>query len=834
VKINHEFVTTVPDEPTPDVIQPSAWNAPLKVSEGLRGDLLVRDDNMPDGLNGVESSGNVGWVLTDQGFGELPEYGPPSTPSFLDQQANVVLAGPTNGPATQPSFRVLTITDLPNNVALIGDLASYVPTNRKVNGHALTSDVVVTKADIGLGVVENTALSTWPGSASITTLGTITAGTWTASAIAAQYLGAGPLTNGFVLTLVGGVSTWAAAATGGSPLPTAPLGQVLISQGAGVAPIFSAALNVSSIAIADALFNQFSLALPQGRVSASSIRPVPQSVAGPDDTPGDLFNFTNSTVSAPGGIVTGGGSFSVLARWDGTNYVVIGGVAGAGGGGPVSAGALTGTTLAANVVTSSLTTVGTIIAGTWNGDALGPAYLGAGTPTNGFVLTIASGVPTWQAAAGGSGSLAVGTSAITGGAAGSVLYHAAGNVLGEMTTTGTGTTLALSDSPSFTTKVAAPLYTGTTGTLNITASIPIQGTVTLQGNALVMSSSNAVPGTVSGNANGGNTTVTTGNGARFSSGDANGGFLLLTTGSGLGQGFSGSASLKSLSDIASGTVAVGTGDGSSSAGSTGNLSLFTGNCTAQNAAGPVGNVLVTTGSASVTRTSANPTLNAGIFNVTTGAGQSTSNTAGIASSGGAIQLFTGPGGAATAVTGVHTGGPSGNFVVATGAGGNAAAGGTPTGGDSGFVQISTGLAGTGTTPGNVGVISFRPGTVTMLTLSATQASYSMPTLAGAAANASIPITVTWNTTGVVDGALRIQVTETAKGANSLYLAIYGGVAGATIEHSIATGGVNYNLGKVRTDDRFNVAGTDGVTAGPFTTITGITVKGGIVTAISGT
>lgn len=37
------------------------------------------------------------------------------------------------------------------------DLSGYVPTSRKVNGHALTSDVTVTKSDVGLGNVTNDA-----------------------------------------------------------------------------------------------------------------------------------------------------------------------------------------------------------------------------------------------------------------------------------------------------------------------------------------------------------------------------------------------------------------------------------------------------------------------------------------------------------------------------------------------------------------------------------------------------------------------------------------------------------------------------------------------------
>jgi len=46
----------------------------------------------------------------------------------------------------------------------------------------------VTKSDVGLGNVENTALSTWAGSANITTLGTIGTGVWQGTAIANAYV----------------------------------------------------------------------------------------------------------------------------------------------------------------------------------------------------------------------------------------------------------------------------------------------------------------------------------------------------------------------------------------------------------------------------------------------------------------------------------------------------------------------------------------------------------------------------------------------------------------------------------------------------------------------
>jgi len=45
-----------------------------------------------------------------------------------------------------------------------------------------------TKADVGLGNVENTALSTWSGSSNITTLGTIATGTWNGTRIGSAYL----------------------------------------------------------------------------------------------------------------------------------------------------------------------------------------------------------------------------------------------------------------------------------------------------------------------------------------------------------------------------------------------------------------------------------------------------------------------------------------------------------------------------------------------------------------------------------------------------------------------------------------------------------------------
>ena len=49
---------------------------------------------------------------------------------------------------------VSVVTDLNNNM---DNLDNAVPDSRKVNGHALTDDVTVTKGDVGLGNVDNTS-----------------------------------------------------------------------------------------------------------------------------------------------------------------------------------------------------------------------------------------------------------------------------------------------------------------------------------------------------------------------------------------------------------------------------------------------------------------------------------------------------------------------------------------------------------------------------------------------------------------------------------------------------------------------------------------------------
>lgn len=61
-------------------------------------------------------------------------------------------------------------------------------------GTAAPSWYTITKSDVSLGNVENTALSTWAGTTNITTVGTISSGTWSGTAVAATKGGTGQTT----------------------------------------------------------------------------------------------------------------------------------------------------------------------------------------------------------------------------------------------------------------------------------------------------------------------------------------------------------------------------------------------------------------------------------------------------------------------------------------------------------------------------------------------------------------------------------------------------------------------------------------------------------------
>ena len=79
--------------------------------------------------------------------------------------------------------------------------------------NSATGSLTLTKAMVGLGNVENTALSTWVGTSKITTLGTITTGTWNGTKIANTYLANSAITISGTSVSLGGSITQSALRT---------------------------------------------------------------------------------------------------------------------------------------------------------------------------------------------------------------------------------------------------------------------------------------------------------------------------------------------------------------------------------------------------------------------------------------------------------------------------------------------------------------------------------------------------------------------------------------------------------------------------------------------
>lgn len=113
-------------------------------------------------------------------------------------------------PATGGTAFVDITGNATDNSSLSTALSGKVATTRTVNGHALSADVSVTKSDLSLGSVENTAVSTWAGTSNIVTIGTVTTGTWTAGNIG---IGTTKTTTAGLTVMNGnlGIGTWVPA-----------------------------------------------------------------------------------------------------------------------------------------------------------------------------------------------------------------------------------------------------------------------------------------------------------------------------------------------------------------------------------------------------------------------------------------------------------------------------------------------------------------------------------------------------------------------------------------------------------------------------------------------
>lgn len=139
-------------------------------------------------------------------------------------------------PTTLSGYGITDAQPLNSNLTTIGGLALTNDNILQVKSGAWASRTIAQyKSDLSLNLVENTALSTWAGSTNLTTLGTISTGTWNATAISAIKGGTGQtsFTTGDIL--------YASNSTTISKLAAGTSTYVLTSNGAGVAPSWQAA-----------------------------------------------------------------------------------------------------------------------------------------------------------------------------------------------------------------------------------------------------------------------------------------------------------------------------------------------------------------------------------------------------------------------------------------------------------------------------------------------------------------------------------------------------------------------------------------------------------------
>lgn len=383
---------------------------------------------------GREVYASIGGDLTQQ-----PTYGAAAVPVGVATSADTIYLAP-GGPAllalglddnAYERFMYASIEIVSDAIALASQVdaaanglivktADDSVTSRVLQG--TTNRVTVTNGD---GVAGNPAVdisASYAGQSTITTLGTITTGVWQGTTLAVAAGGSGQVTANAALNAF-------------LPTQSGHVGEALFTNGTNTAWGTVTLGTVTSVGVSgnNGIGVSGSPITNSGTITLSLGAITPTSVNASGTVAGSNLSGTNTgdqTITLTGDVTgSGTGSFAATLATVNSNVGSFGSstaipaftvnakglITAASTNAVVApAGTLTGTTLAANVVSSSLTSLGTIATGVWQGTVIGAAYGGTGIAsyTVGDIL-YASGATTLSKLA----DVATGNALISGGVA---------------------------------------------------------------------------------------------------------------------------------------------------------------------------------------------------------------------------------------------------------------------------------------------------------------------------------------------------------------------------------------------------------------------------------
>ncbi len=283
------------------------------------------------------------------------------------QAANLVFAGPSSGPDDVPTFRALTSADLPGG---IGTVTSVAWTTSQGVSASIANPTGAANITITLGAL--TGVTSYNGLVITADTGAITTGIWNGTKVSEAYGG----TNQSTYTT--GDILYASASNTLSKLPISTDGKVLTLLAGAPSWQTPSAGTVSSVS---GTTNRITVATgtttPVVDISASyvgqtSITTLGTIVTGVwNGTAIANANLANSTITVNGTSTALGSSVTITTTGTSNRISVSGG------------GGLTPTVdiSATYVGQSSITTLGTIVTGTWNATPITVPYGGTGNTT---------------------------------------------------------------------------------------------------------------------------------------------------------------------------------------------------------------------------------------------------------------------------------------------------------------------------------------------------------------------------------------------------------------------------------------------------------------------